>query len=67
MYKVITIYRGTDFPFQIFPFSVFDFNKFNIFHFSFYILCSTDVFSITQTTPRPPVIAENQCLYIYDY
>ena len=34
-----TIYRGTDFPFQIFPFSVFEFNKF--LFFSFYILCST--------------------------
>ena len=42
-----TIYRGTDFPFQIFPFSVFEFNKF--LFFSFYILCST--LSLPLSTP----------------
>ena len=42
-----TTSRGTDFPFQIFLFSVFDINKFSFFPFPFYILCSTDVFSIT--------------------
>ena len=31
-----------------FRFSVFEFNKFKLFSIFFFILCSTDVFSITQ-------------------